>query len=450
SRVPSRSTSCPARRTVQSSPELASSRSRRRRSCSPPWWRRSWTGASSERRAFGAADGPARSRLEAAIRRGTPAARIARAVAIAASVTRIVGSEPSRGDNPSTTASVPLIAGTSSCWTAGRARTTLSVGESLGSCSGCTAVACTSSPLTKASRTTASPRGSAAPITVMLLLVMTRTYRRARPSRGFRPAHYRVSHSAGDRVRPAPCRAVAAHHLAGHPVPGAFGVHPLAAGVHRPGRADARDPAAGAAAGVLGTAGSGADHDLRNRLLPRPHPGRPADLPGRRTSRPGDHRQPAGGGQSGGVHGDLARARGGGGPRPPTDPGGTADHDGRQRPGVDAGAAGVSGHGAAAGHEGPGQDHVRRGGAARAGGLPRALRARGMALSGGVVRVGQVPGPWLGALVLALGHDTGVLVLYAVTACGATAMVATFLPAGALRGGRSAPRGRRPRPSQAG
>src|SRR5699024_9053262 len=204
SRVPSRSTSCPARRTVQSSPELASSRSRRRRSCSPPWWRRSWTGASSERRAFGAADGPARSRLEAAIRRGTPAARIARAVAIAASVTRIVGSEPSRGDNPSTTASVPLIAGTSSCWTAGRARTTLSVGESLGSCSGCTAVACTSSPLTKASRTTASPRGSSAPITVMLLLVMTRTYRRARPSRVFAPAHYRVSHSAGDRVRPPP------------------------------------------------------------------------------------------------------------------------------------------------------------------------------------------------------------------------------------------------------
>src|SRR5699024_10943077 len=37
-----------------------------------------------------------------------------------------------------------------------------------------------------------------------LLLVMTRTDRRARPSRVFAPAHYRVSHSAGDRVRPAP------------------------------------------------------------------------------------------------------------------------------------------------------------------------------------------------------------------------------------------------------
>src|SRR5699024_1206870 len=78
-----------------------------------------------------------------------------------------------------------------------------------------------------------------------------------------------------------------------------------------------------------------------------------------------------------------------------------------------------------------------------------AMRARGMTMFGGVIRIGQVAGPLLGALVLALGHDTGVFVLYAVTACGATVMVATFLPAGELRGGRSAPRGRRPRPSQA-
>ncbi|HJB10109.1 MAG TPA: MFS transporter [Candidatus Brachybacterium merdavium] len=81
--------------------------------------------------------------------------------------------------------------------------------------------------------------------------------------------------------------------------------------------------------------------------------------------------------------------------------------------------------------------------------LPPAMRARGMTMFGGVIRIGQVAGPLLGALVLALGHDTGVFVLYAVTACGATVMVATFLPAGELRGGRSAPRGRRPRPSQA-
>src|SRR5690625_4412266 len=48
--------------------------------------------------------------------------------------------------------------------------------------------------------------------------------------------------------------------------------------------------------------------------------------------------------------------------------------------------------------------------------LPPAMRARGMTMFGGVIRIGQVAGPLLGALVLALGHDTGVFVLYAVTA----------------------------------
>src|SRR5699024_4285087 len=81
--------------------------------------------------------------------------------------------------------------------------------------------------------------------------------------------------------------------------------------------------------------------------------------------------------------------------------------------------------------------------------LPPTMRARGMTMFGGVIRIGQVVGPLLGALVLALGHDTGVFVLYAVTAGAATVMVATFLPAGELRGGRSVPPGRRPRPSTA-
>lgn len=81
--------------------------------------------------------------------------------------------------------------------------------------------------------------------------------------------------------------------------------------------------------------------------------------------------------------------------------------------------------------------------------LPPTMRARGMTLFGGMIRIGQAVGPLLGALVLALGHDTGVFVLYAVTAGSATVMVAIFLPTGELRGGRSAPRGQRPRPSQA-
>lgn len=81
--------------------------------------------------------------------------------------------------------------------------------------------------------------------------------------------------------------------------------------------------------------------------------------------------------------------------------------------------------------------------------LPPTMRARGMTMFGGVIRIGQVVGPLIGALVLALGHDTGVFVLYAVTAGSATVMVAIFLPAGELRGGRSLPRGQRPRRSQA-
>ncbi|MFC7458381.1 MFS transporter [Brachybacterium sp. GCM10030267] len=62
--------------------------------------------------------------------------------------------------------------------------------------------------------------------------------------------------------------------------------------------------------------------------------------------------------------------------------------------------------------------------------LPPAMRARGMTLFGGVIRIGQVIGPLLGAIVMALGPDTGVFVLFAVTSAAATTMVAVFLPPG--------------------
>lgn len=81
--------------------------------------------------------------------------------------------------------------------------------------------------------------------------------------------------------------------------------------------------------------------------------------------------------------------------------------------------------------------------------LPPTMRARGMTMFGGVIRIGQVVGPLVGALVLALGHDTGVFVLYAITAGSATVMVAIFLPAGELRGSRPLPRGQRSPRSQA-
>lgn len=76
--------------------------------------------------------------------------------------------------------------------------------------------------------------------------------------------------------------------------------------------------------------------------------------------------------------------------------------------------------------------------------LPPTMRARGMSLFGGTVRIGQVVGPLLGAGVIALGHDTWVFLLQATMTAAATAMVAVFLPAGEGRSGRSAGPRRRP------
>lgn len=62
--------------------------------------------------------------------------------------------------------------------------------------------------------------------------------------------------------------------------------------------------------------------------------------------------------------------------------------------------------------------------------LPPAMRARGMTLFGGMIRIGQVIGPLAGAAVLATGHDTATFLLYAGTGALATVMVAVFLPPG--------------------
>ena len=68
--------------------------------------------------------------------------------------------------------------------------------------------------------------------------------------------------------------------------------------------------------------------------------------------------------------------------------------------------------------------------------LPAGMRARGMTLFGGTIRIGQVIGPLLGALVMAIGEDSWVFLLFAVVAAAATVMVAVNLPAGEARGGR--------------
>ncbi|GAA1490297.1 MFS transporter [Brachybacterium sacelli] len=75
--------------------------------------------------------------------------------------------------------------------------------------------------------------------------------------------------------------------------------------------------------------------------------------------------------------------------------------------------------------------------------LPPMMRARGMTLFGGVIRIGQVVGPLLGAVVMATGSDTGVFVLFAVTAGAGTVMIAVFLPPGEMRQGSARPRDRR-------
>lgn len=62
--------------------------------------------------------------------------------------------------------------------------------------------------------------------------------------------------------------------------------------------------------------------------------------------------------------------------------------------------------------------------------LPPAMRARGMTMFGGMIRVGQVVGPLLGAAVIAIGQDSWVFILFALLAGLATGMVAIYLPHG--------------------
>lgn len=58
------------------------------------------------------------------------------------------------------------------------------------------------------------------------------------------------------------------------------------------------------------------------------------------------------------------------------------------------------------------------------------LRARGMTTFGGMMRIGQVIGPLLGAGVMALGHESWVFALFAAMTTAATAMVALFMVPG--------------------
>lgn len=81
--------------------------------------------------------------------------------------------------------------------------------------------------------------------------------------------------------------------------------------------------------------------------------------------------------------------------------------------------------------------------------LPAAMRARGMTLFGGVIRVGEVIGPLLGALVIVLGSKTGVFLLFAITAAAGTVMIGLFLPPGEKRPERTARRGARQPRSEA-
>lgn len=75
--------------------------------------------------------------------------------------------------------------------------------------------------------------------------------------------------------------------------------------------------------------------------------------------------------------------------------------------------------------------------------LPPSLRARGMTLFGGVIRIGQVVGPLLGALVMALGSMSGVFLLCAVSSAAGTVMITLFLPPGESGPEPAEPRQRR-------
>ena len=78
--------------------------------------------------------------------------------------------------------------------------------------------------------------------------------------------------------------------------------------------------------------------------------------------------------------------------------------------------------------------------------LPPTMRARGMTLFGGVIRIGEVIGPLLGAIVIALGSMAWVCLLFAVSSAAGTVMIALFLPPGEAGPAPAPPGGaRRPR-----
>ncbi|AXK44511.1 MFS transporter [Brachybacterium saurashtrense] len=77
--------------------------------------------------------------------------------------------------------------------------------------------------------------------------------------------------------------------------------------------------------------------------------------------------------------------------------------------------------------------------------LPATMRARGMTLFGGTIRIGEVLGPLLGAGVMALWSMAGVFVLFAVAATAGTVMIAVFLPPGETAPRRTSPGPRRRR-----
>ena len=68
--------------------------------------------------------------------------------------------------------------------------------------------------------------------------------------------------------------------------------------------------------------------------------------------------------------------------------------------------------------------------------LPLEHRARGMSTFGGMMRIGQVVGPLLGAVIIALGHDAWVLGLDALAMAASTTLVVVFMLPGETAGPR--------------
>lgn len=81
--------------------------------------------------------------------------------------------------------------------------------------------------------------------------------------------------------------------------------------------------------------------------------------------------------------------------------------------------------------------------------LPPMMRARGMTLFGGVIRLGEVIGPLLGAVVMTVGSMAWVFLLFALTAAAGTVMIAIFLPPGETSPAGARARGRRVARSEA-